>query len=166
MTWVIADHAAVAAGELTVHKGQQVEVVEVREDWCLVRMPTSGSAVDSPPEGLVPTNVLKQPPKATPAVTASSHELGEYHKIMSLHALVLAMATYLVSLLMDSNYTSCIVCWGIHSIFYTPCFIMEVPYQAPKLGYRTSTNSLIVGNRNLHHPGRNRTAPRKLSIFV
>lgn len=78
MTWVVADHAAVAAGELSVVKGQQVEVVEVREDWCLVRMPTSGSAVDSPPEGLVPTNVLKQPPKTAAPAPAASHDLGEY----------------------------------------------------------------------------------------
>lgn len=65
MTWVIADHvASPGSQELTVHKGQQVEVLEVNvspPDWCLVRMPTSGS-VDSPPEGLVPLSVLKQPP--------------------------------------------------------------------------------------------------------
>lgn len=65
MTWVIADHlAAPGSQELTVHKGQQVEVLEVNAsppDWCLVRMSTSGS-VDSPPEGLVPLSVLKQPP--------------------------------------------------------------------------------------------------------
>lgn len=82
MTWVIADHVAAAAGELSVTKGQQVEVVEVRGpgeggagDWCLVRMPTSGSAVDSPPpEGIVPLAVLKQPPPGclkTPASTTS-----------------------------------------------------------------------------------------------
>ncbi|KAK6629327.1 hypothetical protein RUM43_003144 [Polyplax serrata] len=65
MTWVIGDHlAAPGSQELTVHKGQQVEVLDVKTpspDWCLVRMPTSGS-VDSPPEGLVPLSVLKQPP--------------------------------------------------------------------------------------------------------
>lgn len=65
MTWVIGDHvAAPGSQELTVHKGQQVEVLDVNTaspDWCLVRMPTSGS-VDSPPEGLVPLSVLKQPP--------------------------------------------------------------------------------------------------------
>ncbi|KAJ9574578.1 hypothetical protein L9F63_008251, partial [Diploptera punctata] len=66
MTWVIADHIAAAGSqELSVHKGQQVEVLELNTatpDWCLVRMPTSGSSVDSPPEGLVPLAVLKQPP--------------------------------------------------------------------------------------------------------
>ncbi|KAL0280126.1 UNVERIFIED_CONTAM: hypothetical protein PYX00_001517 [Menopon gallinae] len=65
MTWVIGDHvAAPGSQELTVHKGQQVEVLEMNAsppDWCLVRMSTSGS-VDSPPEGLVPVSVLKQPP--------------------------------------------------------------------------------------------------------
>ncbi|XP_049828356.1 kalirin isoform X4 [Schistocerca gregaria] len=64
MTWVVADHVAAAGShELSVTKGQQVEVVEAAgADWCLVRMPSAG--VDSPPEGLVPLAVLKQPPAA------------------------------------------------------------------------------------------------------
>lgn len=89
MTWVIADHVAGGAAELSVTKGQQVEVVEVRPgdpEWCLVRMPTSGSAIDSPPEGLVPLAVLKQPPPGFPKTAPSTspnrrtadHELGEY----------------------------------------------------------------------------------------
>ncbi|GLH09850.1 Uncharacterized protein GBIM_14884 [Gryllus bimaculatus] len=95
MTWVIADHVAAAGSqELSVHKGQQVEVVEVAAsapDWCLVRVPTSGS-VDSPPEGLVPLAVLKQPPpglKTSPsrrpaaaAAAASAsvdHDLALHH---------------------------------------------------------------------------------------
>jgi triple functional domain protein len=86
MTWVIADHVAAAGSqELSVHKGQQVEVLELNTsapDWCLVRMPTSGSSVDSPPEGLVPLAVLKQPPpglKTSPSRRpAADHESGEY----------------------------------------------------------------------------------------
>ena len=65
MTWVIADHVARdSSGELSVSKGQQVEVVEVQGggEWCLVRMPSAGGGADSPPEGLVPSAVLKQPP--------------------------------------------------------------------------------------------------------
>jgi hypothetical protein len=86
MTWVIADHVAAAGSqELSVHKGQQVEVLELNTatpDWCLVRMPTSGSSVDSPPEGLVPLAVLKQPPpglKTSPSRRAAAdHDSGEY----------------------------------------------------------------------------------------
>jgi hypothetical protein len=85
MTWVIADHVAAAGSqELSVHKGQQVEVLELNTpspDWCLVRMPTSGSSVDSPPEGLVPLAVLKQPPpglKTSPSRRAAAdHDSGE-----------------------------------------------------------------------------------------
>nr|CAD7256620.1 unnamed protein product [Timema shepardi] len=81
MTWVVSDHVAAAGSqEITVHKGQQVEVLELRAaspDWCLVRMPTSGT-VDSPPEGLVPLSVLKQPPpglKTSPSRRATAdHE--------------------------------------------------------------------------------------------
>ncbi|XP_018907690.2 triple functional domain protein isoform X1 [Bemisia tabaci] len=72
-TWVIADHVAAAgSGELSVEKGQQVEVVELRApDWCLVRhtpapssQPPSGAAPAPAPtlEGLVPLAVLKTPP--------------------------------------------------------------------------------------------------------
>ncbi|KAJ8878381.1 hypothetical protein PR048_018958 [Dryococelus australis] len=77
MMWVIADHVAAAGSqELSVHKGQQVEVLEVRAsspDWCLVRVPTSGS-VDSPPEGLVPLAVLKQPPPGLKTSPSRRHE--------------------------------------------------------------------------------------------
>lgn len=67
MTWVVSDHVAPAGSqELSVCKGQQVEVVEVcasRPDFCLVRMPTQGHGDhDGAPEGLVPLAVLKQPP--------------------------------------------------------------------------------------------------------
>lgn len=83
---MIADHVAAAGSqELSVHKGQQVEVLELNTatpDWCLVRMPTSGSSVDSPPEGLVPLAVLKQPPpglKTSPSRRAAAdHDSGEY----------------------------------------------------------------------------------------
>uniref|UniRef100_A0A224XHF4 Putative guanine nucleotide exchange factor for rho and rac gtpase n=1 Tax=Panstrongylus lignarius TaxID=156445 RepID=A0A224XHF4_9HEMI len=73
MTWVINDHTAAGAGQLSVSKGQQVEVVETvagSPEWCLVRMPSSG--LDPPPEGLVPLSVLKQPPTST---TPRIHEL-------------------------------------------------------------------------------------------
>ncbi|KAM3969030.1 LOW QUALITY PROTEIN: trio Rho guanine nucleotide exchange factor [Aphomia sociella] len=61
MTWVVAEHTASSAGELTVTKGQQVEVVEVcqgRADWWVVRVPG-----EPPQEGAVPAHVLKPQPQ-------------------------------------------------------------------------------------------------------
>ncbi|XP_047543858.1 triple functional domain protein isoform X1 [Vanessa atalanta] len=60
MTWVVADHTAGGAGEVTVTKGQQVEVLEawaMRADWWLVRVPG-----EPPQEGAVPAIVLKPQP--------------------------------------------------------------------------------------------------------
>jgi hypothetical protein len=82
MTWVVSDFTATCAQELSVMKGQQVEVVEVcssKPDYCLVRMPTRGTDHDSSvPEGLVPLAVLKQPPapRSSPSRRApADHEL-------------------------------------------------------------------------------------------
>ncbi|XP_045510116.1 triple functional domain protein isoform X2 [Colias croceus] len=60
MTWVVAEHTSGGAGELTVSKGQQVEVLEswqARPDWWLVRIHG-----DPPQEGAVPALVLKPQP--------------------------------------------------------------------------------------------------------
>ncbi|KAK3932146.1 Triple functional domain protein [Frankliniella fusca] len=77
MTWVIADFTATSPSELSVHKGQQVEVLDApsaeRSDWCLVRMaeaaPAAGAAAA---EGLVPLSVLKQPPQGLRTTAATS----------------------------------------------------------------------------------------------
>lgn len=64
MTWVVAEHSAAGAGELSVAKGQQVEVVEpwaARADWWLVRVPG-----EPPLEGAVPAHVLKLQPHHHP----------------------------------------------------------------------------------------------------
>lgn len=61
MTWIVSEHTAGTAGELTVTKGLQVEVLEAcqgRPDWWVVRIPG-----DPPLEGAVPANVLKPPPQ-------------------------------------------------------------------------------------------------------
>ncbi|XP_053624403.1 kalirin isoform X1 [Plodia interpunctella] len=61
MTWVVSEHTASAAGELSVSKGQQVEVVEPwagRADWWVVRVPG-----EPPAEGAVPAAVLKPQPQ-------------------------------------------------------------------------------------------------------
>lgn len=64
MTWVVAEHTAAGSGELTVTKGQQVEVIETcqgRTDWWVVRVPG-----EPPQEGAVPAHVLKPQPQAHP----------------------------------------------------------------------------------------------------
>ncbi|XP_046401247.1 triple functional domain protein [Ischnura elegans] len=67
VTWVIADHrAAPGSGELSVSKGQQVEVLELGAgpggEWCLVRLasplpaqPLSSSALSPPAHGTAST---------------------------------------------------------------------------------------------------------------
>lgn len=64
MTWVIADHTSGGTGELSVTKGQQVEVVEAcpgRSEYYIVRIPG-----DVPQEGAVPVQVLKPQPQSQP----------------------------------------------------------------------------------------------------
>ena len=69
VTWVTADHAAEAAGQLSVRAGQQVEVVGGLEGGMdgsvLVRL--AGPALDSalPDTGYVPASCLKLPPSKT-----------------------------------------------------------------------------------------------------
>lgn len=67
-TWVVADYiASSGSNELSVSKGQQVEIIEPptasEPDFCLVRLNPQhdDSAVQ---EGLVPVSVLKPPPGA------------------------------------------------------------------------------------------------------
>lgn len=83
MTWVMSDFTATNPQELTVTKGQQVEVVEVcaaKPDFCLVRMPTRGSEghQEPVPEGLVPLVVLKQPPQARGSPSRRLPQGGEH----------------------------------------------------------------------------------------
>ncbi|KRK00715.1 triple functional domain protein isoform X1 [Drosophila yakuba] len=65
-TWVVADYIATSgSNELSVSKGQQVEIVEpptaAEPDFCLVRLnPQHDDAAVQ--EGLVPVSVLKPPP--------------------------------------------------------------------------------------------------------
>lgn len=84
MTWVVAEHTASGAGELSVAKGQQVEVVEAcpgRADWWVVRVPG-----EPPQEGAVPAHVLKPPPisktspSRKPAGQPSEDTSGEYYR--------------------------------------------------------------------------------------
>uniref|UniRef100_A0A182QYF8 SH3 domain-containing protein n=1 Tax=Anopheles farauti TaxID=69004 RepID=A0A182QYF8_9DIPT len=68
MTWVLADHtAAPGSSELSVSKGQQVEIVDMNcsgaPDFYLVRLPSAVNATDSQ-EGMVPVAVLKPLPSS------------------------------------------------------------------------------------------------------
>lgn len=92
MTWVVADHmAAPGSRELSVTKGQQVEVLENggtssntpggvsnTGEWTLVRLPLTPGQAEPPVEGLVPTSALKQPPtascKTSPSRKASTQQ--------------------------------------------------------------------------------------------
>ncbi|XP_050683949.1 triple functional domain protein isoform X2 [Leptidea sinapis] len=61
LSWVVSEHQSGGAGELSVSKGLQVEVIEAwqaRPDWWLVRVPG-----EPPQEGAVPAHVLKPQPQ-------------------------------------------------------------------------------------------------------
>ncbi|XP_060832863.1 triple functional domain protein isoform X3 [Bombus pascuorum] len=86
VTWVIADHsAAPGSKELTVTKGQQVEVLENgsnisgvnTSEWTHVRLLVAPGQVDPPPEGLVPTSALKQPPPVSSKTSPSRKVPGQ-----------------------------------------------------------------------------------------
>jgi hypothetical protein len=82
MTWVISDYvAAQGSSELSVQKGQQVEVIDTNclgaPDYCLVRLTnattnnnnlsttslsSSSTQEQIVQEGLVPSSILKPPP--------------------------------------------------------------------------------------------------------
>lgn len=86
MTWVVSDYvAAQGSAELSVQKGQQVEVIDTNclgsPEYCLVRL-TNGTANNNNnvsttslsssstheqiiQEGLVPSSILKPPPTQT-----------------------------------------------------------------------------------------------------
>lgn len=84
MTWVVSDYvAAQGSAELSVQKGQQVEVIDTNclgaPDYCLVRLtnvPTNNNISTTSlsssstqeqivQEGLVPSSILKPPPTQT-----------------------------------------------------------------------------------------------------
>ncbi|XP_070163536.1 triple functional domain protein isoform X4 [Polyergus mexicanus] len=98
MTWVVADHMATPGSrELSVTKGQQVEVLENggstgttpsgvpnTGEWTLVRLPLTPGQAEPPVEGLVPTSALKQPPtascKTSPSRKASTQQQQQSHQ--------------------------------------------------------------------------------------
>ncbi|XP_034658717.1 triple functional domain protein isoform X1 [Drosophila subobscura] len=79
-TWVVADYIATSgSNELSVSKGQQVEIIEqpsaTEPDFCLVRLnPQHDDAAVQ--EGLVPVSVLKPPPGSHNKATGSTAAAG------------------------------------------------------------------------------------------
>lgn len=73
MTWVVSDYTAVpGTTEMTVIKGQQVEIIDATcngaPEFCLVRLSSQGGSGDSSTqEGLVPISVLKPAPSSKAA---------------------------------------------------------------------------------------------------
>lgn len=74
LSWVVSEHVAGGAGELSVAKGQQVEVLEPwsRADWWLVRAPG-----EPPQEGAVPAHVLKPQPTPQTKTSPSRRSLSQ-----------------------------------------------------------------------------------------
>lgn len=69
MTWVVSDYTATpGTNEVSVTKGQQVEIIETPNsepsEFCLVRLGPMGSGDGGTHEGLVPISILKPPPTA------------------------------------------------------------------------------------------------------
>lgn len=69
MTWVVSDYTATpGTNEVSVTKGQQVEIIETPNseaaEFCLVRLGPMGSGDGGTHEGLVPISILKPPPSA------------------------------------------------------------------------------------------------------
>lgn len=95
MTWVVADHmAAPGSRELSVTKGQQVEVLENGSvpsagEWTLVRLPLTPGQAEPAAEGLVPTSALKQPPtascKTSPSRKASTQQQQQQQQQQQSH---------------------------------------------------------------------------------
>lgn len=114
MTWVISDYvAAQGSAELSVQKGQQVEVIDTNclgaPDYCLVRLtnaPTNNNNLSATSlsssstqeqiiqEGLVPSSILKPPPtQTTKSRRAGDGDEGERLFMATFHALLHATAT-------------------------------------------------------------------------
>lgn len=72
MTWVIADFAATTAGQVSVTKGQQVELLDCCggiSEMVMVRIPSDCT------EGMVPHIVLKQPPSLKSPLATGKNEI-------------------------------------------------------------------------------------------
>lgn len=73
MTWVVSDYTATpGTNEVSVTKGQQVEIIETpnsdASEFCLVRLGPIGSGDGGTHEGLVPVSILKPPPSSKGSV--------------------------------------------------------------------------------------------------
>lgn len=72
---VIEDHRALPGSlELTVHAGQQVEVLESSNDWYLVRHVQKDESNIANQEGLIPSSCTKPPLKQSLPKTSTENE--------------------------------------------------------------------------------------------
>ncbi|GFV45273.1 triple functional domain protein [Trichonephila clavipes] len=72
---VVEDHKAVPGSlELTVHAGQQVEVLESSNDWYLVRHVSKDESNTTSQEGLIPPSCIKGPLKQSLSKTSIENE--------------------------------------------------------------------------------------------
>lgn len=94
MTWVIADFTASAAGQVTVTKGQQVELVDCcggLSEMVLVRVPSDCT------EGMVPHVVLKQPPSLkSPQATGKGTKYADYNHHYQCDNVLLLYYSYII----------------------------------------------------------------------
>ncbi|KAL3855027.1 hypothetical protein ACJMK2_014257 [Sinanodonta woodiana] len=81
VTIVVEDFSATKTNELTVHRGQHVEVLDAspgQPNWCLIRtIPTEGGEIREIHQGLVPTATLKPIPKILGPGSRASLEFEE-----------------------------------------------------------------------------------------
>lgn len=139
MTWVVSDYvAAQGSAELSVQKGQQVEVIDTNclgaPDYCLVRLTnvsTNNNNVSTTSlsssstqeqiihEGLVPSSILKPPPTQTSKNRrAGDAEEGKFHFPLRLFNFMLSLVTWLhklvLNLAIDLNYLN--LCIELHQL--------------------------------------------------
>lgn len=75
---IVEDHKAIPGSlELTVHAGQQVEVLESCNDWYLVRHVSKDEANATNQEGLIPPSCIK--PYSKPSVHKANENEGKCH---------------------------------------------------------------------------------------
>ncbi|KAK3594846.1 hypothetical protein CHS0354_005769 [Potamilus streckersoni] len=81
VTIVVEDFSATKTNELTVHRGQHVEVLDAspgQPNWCLIRtIPAEGGEIRESHQGLVPTATLKPIPKILGPGSRASLEFEE-----------------------------------------------------------------------------------------
>lgn len=82
MTWVVSDYTATAGtSEVSVTKGQQVEILDIScsgaPEFCLVRLSPIGGGDGGTQEGIVPVSILKPAPTGKGFSTRRTLDVAE-----------------------------------------------------------------------------------------